>query len=174
MSDLNTKVTILEPRGRATVGNIILEDAKFFGRPNLGGQTDRFGDDRRKFQVRIPEAAVETLLPLGWQIKSLPPQTEEGETLHFLKVFADFKFDPKHPGDPTRENGPTILAVQGDNREVLTSQTVGIIDRSKVQHMAMQIRGWEYNPQEHPGKLSARLVEMAVTLEPSILTGYGR
>lgn len=174
MSDLNTIVTILEPRGKQTAGNIILEDAKFFGRPNLSGMTDRFGDDRRKFQVRIPEAAAEELVKLGWQVKTLEPQTEEQERIHFLKVFADFKFDPKHPGEVEYENGPMVLAVQGNNREHLTSKTIGIIDRSKLTHMSLQIRGWEYNPQEHPGKLSARLVEMAVTLEPSIISSYGR
>ena len=44
--EINTKISVGETHGKK-VGNLILEDAKFWGRPNFSGELDRFTGDTR-------------------------------------------------------------------------------------------------------------------------------
>ena len=136
-----TKVTIGETYGKQKVGNLTIENCRFWGRPNFSGELDRFKDDRRKFTVIIPNEAA----------------------------------DMQNPTDITREKGPDVWIIMGENREKLNSRTVGLLDRSRVENLDIEIRGWEYDPDENPGALSARLVALVAVLRPNLLDAkYGR
>lgn len=175
--EIDTKVSIGELYGKMSIPNITLENAKFYGRPNFSGEMDKYKDDRRKFTVLIPEDVVLPLQALGYNVRqSIPKPEDEDQIPNFsLKVMLNFRFDEKHPGDVEYEKGPDIFILQGDQHERLTSKTVGLLDRSRIQTMDMEIRGWEYDRDDNPGKYSARLVSLVVTLVPSILEAkYGR
>ena len=172
-NEINTTITIGEAY-RDGLGNLTLEDAKFFGRPNFSGEMDRFKDDRRKFTVLIPNDAADELRPLGWNVKTTIPSREGEEPVSHLKVMLNFKADPNHPGEPGYERGPDVWVIQGEAREKLTSQTVGILDRSRIESMDMEIRAWNYNAQDvaengDTPEYSARLVQMVVVLRPDVL-----
>lgn len=178
--ELNTKVTQGEAYGQKKLGNLTLEDAKFWGRPNFSGEMDRFKDDRRKFTVQIPNEAADELRALGWNVKTTIPDAErlaqdpDAQPISSLKVMLNFRFDDAHPGDVKYEKGPDIWIIMGDDREKLTSLTVGLLDRSSIKTLDMEIRGWEYDPEENPGVYSARLVQLVAVIEPSILSAkYG-
>lgn len=162
--EINTKVSVGETYGKK-VGNITLEDAKFFGRPNFSGVEDRFKDDRRKFTVLIPNDVADQLRQMGWNVKTSIPTPEEQaqgrETLSHLKVMV---------GDSA------IIYIRMDEKmEQLQPATFGVLDRSRIQTMDMEIRAWEYDPEERPGQYSARLVSLVATLTPNILEQkYGR
>lgn len=179
--EVNTVVSVGEAYGGKKSGNLTLEDAKFFGRPNFSGELDSFKDDRRKFTVLIPNDVADQLRDMGWNVKTKIPTPEElaehpdREMISSLKVFLNFKFDEKHPGDINYEKGPDIWILMGEEREKLNSRTVGILDRSRIESLDMEIRGWEYDPDEKPGELSARLVQLVATIRPNILQQkYGR
>lgn len=159
--ETQTLVTIGESYG-GKPANATIEHVRFYGRPNFNGEMDRFKDDRRKFTVIIPEDAVEPLRQIGYNVKTTVPDAEAQEagreTVNHLKVMVDFRFDAQFPGDIEREKGPDVWVIQGESREKLNSKTVGIIDRSRFEDMDIEIRGWEYDPEESPGVLSARLV----------------
>lgn len=152
--EINTKVSLGETVGKK-LGNLILEDAKFFGRPNFAGEMDRFKDDRRKFTVLIPNEVADQLRTMGWNVKTLIPTPEEKaegrEELSMLKVMVDISDEPG--------KGSQVFVKQGENVEKLNSATVGIIDRSRFEEIGMEIRAWEYDPEERPGQYSARLVQ---------------
>jgi hypothetical protein len=172
-----TKVTIGETFGKQKVGNLTIENAKFWGRPNLSGEMDRFKDDSRKFTVIIPNEAADDLRALGWNVKTRLPDPEfpDQEPISSLKVKADFRPDPQNPSDITREKGPDVWIIMGENREKLNSRTVGLLDRSRVEQLDLEVRGWEYDPDENPGALSARLVALVAVIRPNILEQkYGR
>lgn len=173
-----TIVTIGESYG-GKPANFTLENAKFYGRPNFSGEMDRFKDDRRKFTVIIPEEAVEPLQRIGYNVKTTVPDAEAQEmgreTINHLKVMVDFRFDNQYPGDVEREKGPDVWVIQGDDREKLNSKTVGIIDRSRFESIDIEVRGWEYDADENPGVLSARLVMFVGVMRPNRLESkYGR
>lgn len=170
---LTTKITVADPVGRSKIGNITLEDAKFWGRPNFSGEMDQFKDDRRKFSVLIPNEYADDLRALGWNVKTKLPTAEEQadgrEAVSGLKVMVDYR-----TGSKGEEVGPDIWLIMGEQRERLTSSTVGVLDRSRIIELAMEIRGWEYDPEDKPGEFSARLVQLVAIIEPNILQGkYG-
>lgn len=153
--ELNTQVAVLEGyKGR--LGNLILQDAKFFGRPNFSGELDNFNDDRRKFTVLIPNEHADELRSLGWNVKTTLPQTEEQDPVSHLKVMVD-------------RGSSVLLIAQGldgvDKQEVLSEDTFGIVDRSRVLEMDMEIRAWEYDE----GQYSARLVSAAIRIQPNFM-----
>jgi hypothetical protein len=168
-----TVVTIGESFG-GRAPNFTVENARFFGRPNFAGELDRFKDDRRKFTVIIPDEAVQPLRELGYNVKTTVPDEEAIEQgrgpVNHLKVFLNFKFDDKYPGVVEHEKGPDIWVLQGETREKITSKTVAILDRSRFENIDIEVRGWEYDPEDNAGALSARLVMFVGVMRPSIIS----
>lgn len=158
--EINTKVSAGETYGKK-VGNLILEDAKFFGRPNFSGEEDRFKDSRRKFTVLIPNDIADQLREMGWNVKTNIPTPEEKaefpdrEPLSHLKVMVD--------------DGSTVQIRAGESVETLTPATFGVIDRARIDNMDMEIRAWEYDPEERPGQYSARLVALVANVRLNML-----
>lgn len=168
--DLPTTIVIGESYG-GRAPNFTIENARFFGRPNFAGELDRFKDDRRKFTVIIPEEAVEPLRNLGYNVKERIPTEEEAaagrERLFHLKVFMNFTPDPR-PEDPDHEKGPDVWVKMGDRLEKLNSKTVQMFDRARMISMDLEVRGWEYDPEDASGQLSARLVQFVGTIQPNL------
>jgi hypothetical protein len=71
--------------------------------------------------------------------------------------------------DPDDSRNPPIIVRQGESQEKLSVKTVGMLDRSRLESMDMEIRGWEYDPEDQPGQFSARLVALVATLRPNRL-----
>jgi len=170
--EINTKVSLGETNGKK-IGNLILEDAKFFGRPNFSGELDRFKDDRRKFTVLIPNDVADQLRAMGWNVKTNIPTAEEleqfpdREALSHLKVMVDMNDEVG--------KGSQVFIKQGEELERLTTATVGLIDRSRFDEIGMEIRAWEYDPEEKPGEYSARLVQFVGIMPFNALEQkYGR
>lgn len=162
--EINTKVSVGDTYGKK-LGNLTLEDAKFFGRPNFSGELDRFKDDRRKFTVLIPNDLADQLRTMGWNVKTNIPTEEEKlegrDELSHLKVMVD--------------DNSIIQIRMGEDVETLQVPAFGVIDRSRVETMDMEIRAWEYDPEEQPGKYSARLVALVANIRPNLLEQkYGR
>ncbi len=162
--EINTKVSVGDTYGKK-LGNLTLEDAKFFGRPNFSGIEDQFKDSRRKFTVLIPNELADQLRQAGWNVKTSIPTPEEKaegrEELSHLRVMVD--------------DNSEVFILMGEEKEHLTVGTFGVIDRSRIEMMDMEIRAWEYNPQEKPGEYSARLVMLVANLRPNVLEQkYGR
>lgn len=162
--EINTKVSIGETFGKQKLGNLTLEDAKFFGRPNFSGEPDQFKDERRKFTVLIPNEVADQLREMGWNVKTNIPTQEEiaegREMISHLKVMVD--------------RGSDVWVFMGEEKEKLTEQTLGILDKSRVERLDMEIRAWEYDPDEKPNEFSARLVTLIAVVRPNILSAkYG-
>lgn len=158
-----TSVIIMEPRGK-NLPNVTLQKVRFYGRPNFGGEMDRFKDPRPKCTVIIPDNAVEPLRELGYNVKTTVPDPEDfelgREPVNHLKVMVDAKSD--------------IYIVLNGESEKLAEEKRGIIDRSRFEEMDMEIRAWMYNKDEvdqglEEPKYSARLVTFVGVMRPSIL-----
>ena len=176
MEPINTEIIVadLPPGSNKKVANITLLDAKFWGRPNFSGEEDRFKDSRRKFTVLIPNEHADLLRNLGWNVRTLIPTPEQlqedptREPISSLKVMLNF--GTSRDGLAT-ETGPDVFVKLGNDGdpEKLNSKTVGLLDRSHILEMGMEIRAWEYDPEDDPGKYSARLVQLIAVIQPSML-----
>jgi hypothetical protein len=67
------------------------------------------------------------------------------------------------------DDGSIVQIRMGENVEQLTVGNFGVIDRSRIDTMDMEIRAWEYDPEERPGQYSARLVALVANIRPNIL-----
>lgn len=158
--EINTKVSVGDTNNKK-IGNLTLEDAKFFGRPNFSGVEDRFKDSRRKFTVLIPNDLADQLRGMGWNVKTNIPTAEElaeypdREPLSHLKVMVD--------------DGSIVQIRMGENVENLTVKNFGVLDRARIETMDMEIRAWEYDPEERPGNYSARLVALVAIVQLNAL-----
>lgn len=181
MDELKTKITQHDAVGNKKLGNLTLEDAKFWGRPNFAGEEDRFKNSNRKFTIFIPNDSADQLRALGWNVREKLPTPEDlaqdpnAQSINSLKVTLNFKDDPAHPGEVKYEKGPDIWLVMGEENEKLNSITCGLLDRSRIVTLDMEIRAWNYNfeevqaGQEEP-EYSARLVQLVAVVEPSVLS----
>lgn len=160
--EINTKVSVGQTFGKQKVANITLEDAKFFGRPNFSGEPDAFKDERPKFTVLIPNDLADQLREMGWNVKTNIPTQEDlrqdpdRKPISHLKVMVD--------------RGSDIWIIMGEEREKLNEQTRGVLDKSRVEQMDMEIRAWEYDPEEKPNEFSARLVSLVAVVRPNIIS----
>lgn len=174
MEPITTEIIVadLSPDSNKKVANITLLDAKFWGRPNFSGEEDRFKDSRRKFTVLIPNEHADMLRSLGWNVRTTLPSEEQlkedptREPISSLKVMMNFG---TAKDNPSVETGPDVFIKIGEDLEKLSSRTVGLLDRSRVLDMSMEIRAWEYDPEDDPGKYSARLVQLVAVIQPSQL-----
>lgn len=176
MEPLQTLVHVGETYGRG-IPNLTIEAARFYGRPNFAGEMNQFKSTRRQFTILIPNEVAEDLRTIGYNVKTkvlTPEEIEAGmEVLSHLTVVVDNRPDKMYPDDPTREKGAEVYVhkiVQGEPKnEKLTSRTFGVMDSGRFEHIDMEIRGWEYDPDEEPGKYSARLVQLVAVMRPSLL-----
>jgi hypothetical protein len=184
-----TIITIGELFGQKKVANITIENARFWGRPNLAGELDSFKDSSRKFTVIIPYELADDLRNLGWNVKtsvktvigtrddgsdivkyiahpsvaSLAPLGlgPEVDVVSSLKV----KVDMSPEKDAAGKGSKVWISTGHGPAEQLNSRTAGIVDRSRIRNVTMELRAWEYDPEDEPGKYSARLVEMIAEVE---------
>lgn len=164
--EINTQISVGDTFGKK-VGNLTLLDAKFFGRPNFSGEMDRFKDDRRKFTVLIPNDMADQLREMGWNVKTIIPTQEEKdegrETVSCLRVMVD--------------DGSQVFLKKADPAsppEAIKVNQFGIVDRSRFSEFSIEIRAWEYDPEENAGKYSARLVSFVGVMNPNLLADrYG-
>lgn len=154
--------------GRKGIPNITLQKAKFFGRPNFGGKEDRFKDTRRQFTVLIPNDLADQLREIGYNVKTNIPTAEElkefpdREKISHLRVMVD--------------DGSDIYLRLGEEGvpEKVEVRNFGIVDKSRLINIDMELRGWNYNEDEvregtETPKYSCRLVMFVGTIEPNVL-----
>jgi hypothetical protein len=166
---LTSKFSIADGYGRLP-GNITIEDAQFWGRPNFAGEIDRFKNTSRTFNVILTSEVAEELRRQGWLAKTLMPRNDEEEELSFLKVNSDFWFTKGHEGDMDYEQGPDIWIIQGEQREKLTSKTCPLLDKARFEVVDMEIRPYEWDKEDNPGRFTARLQTLVAVMRPNMLS----
>lgn len=167
----NTIVSVGQSYGRG-LPNITLEDAQFFGRPNFTGEKNRFKEEKRQFTVLIPTDVADELRAIGYNVKTNIPTQEElrefpdRETISHLKVAVD--------------NSSDVWVRMGDGEPRKLEQHLwGIIDKSRIQEMDLELRAWHFNKDDendadYVPQYSARLVKIYVTIEHNKLDAkYG-
>jgi len=157
--EVNTIVEI-GPTYGGKIGNLILKDAKFFGRPNFAGELNQFRETKRQFTVLIPNELADQLRAMGWNVKTSIPSEDER---------ADGRTDLSHLKVAVDERSSVVKLNNGQAIQELPPENWDVVDRTRFTDMGMEIRGWEYDPEENPGKYSARLVQFVGIMRPNLL-----
>lgn len=185
-----TVIHIGELYGQKKVANLTIENARFWGRPNFNGDLDQFKNTNRKFTVIIPNDVADDVRTLGWNVKhklktlvghdeknspiyqwdNLPSVasvaaagglSDDQELISSMRVMVDMS-----PEKDIQGKGSKVWMSLGSGpAEQLNSRTAGAIDRSRIVKFDCEIRAWEYDPEDEPGKYSARLVECVAVVE---------
>lgn len=173
MEPLQTTVTVNQNYGRG-IPNITFQNCRFYGKPNFQGVPNQWKDDRRQFTIMVPNDEADNLRAIGYNVKTKVLTEEEKqqglEQISHISIKVDFRPDKENPSDISKERGPDIYIVQdGKEPEKLTSKTVACLDNARFENIDMEIRGWEYSPEDNPGQYSARLVSLVAVMRPSQL-----
>lgn len=129
---------------------ISIENTKFFSRNFSGDPTqDRFGDDRRKCCIIIPDPnQAQQLADMGVNVKKTKPHDDDDPD-DFVPTFfiqCVLKYADKF-GNPLKYP-PAVYLVNDDNIPTpLTEETVGILDRIRVKNVNVVL-----NASERDGK----------------------
>lgn len=134
--------------------SITIENGRIMFR-NFAGAPTKFNSKGgvRDFAVCLSADMAEQLAADGWNIKQLQSRDEEEEPLNFMKVKVSF----------TGNYPPNIYMIAGKKKQLLTEDTVSLLDVAEIQNVDMVIRPYRYDVNGKQGA-SAYLKSMYVTL----------
>lgn len=158
---------------------ITLKNTRFIFNTNFSGALDKFGSTDRYFNVIVdPKESqnsygrpgdmkplkIEDLVNDGWNVR-FTEEKEDYPSQAFIKVKASYR---KRDGSPVKRPPHVIKAIGGpDYKVTLDEESIGDLDSEYIENVEhVDIRGWEYEP----GKISAYLVNMYVTVEDDPFT----
>ena len=136
-----------------------LEDSKLLFR-NFAGAARQFNEEgKRNFHIFLEPKQAEAMARDGWNVKNLKPRDEDqlvGDA--HLKVLVNFKGRP-----------PKIYMITSKNKTPLTEDTVMLLDNADIEKADVIINQYEYDPQGSPGKFTAYLEALYVTIRENEL-----
>ena len=133
-----------------TMNRINLDDTNFIYSTNFSGDPsrDRFGDDRRKANIIIPNPELaKEMTKAGFKVRNTRPR-ENDDPATFVPTYyvtAQLKYRKK---DRTEvKYPPNVYLVAGNNAPVpLNEETVGCLDQIRVKNVNVILNPYEYDP----------------------------
>lgn len=142
--------------------NIVILDAEVLrgGFRNFEGRaTDYSPAGTRTFVVRLEEDQAMELLDLGWNVRT--KELPDGTVDYRLTVAVRFDRFP-----------PTIIAYINGKREILTEQTVKMLDSAEFTKVGLVIRPYVWQMKNGKTGVKAMLAEGRFKIKPSKLDEY--
>lgn len=135
--------------------NLVIENAHILFR-NLEGRPDKYNPrgGNRNFCVIIEDpATAQQLSEEGWNVRILPARDEDEEPRHYLQVAVSYAHIP-----------PKIYLVTRKKRELLTEDTVAVLDHADISNVDLSISPYRWQVNGNSG-VKAYLKTMYVTVE---------
>lgn len=118
-------------------GILQIDDARLVYK-NFAGEASKYNrEGDRNFSIVIPDEDIADRLEAdGWNIKRRPPRNEDDAPFIHLPVKVKFN-----------DIGPIIRLISGSRKVVLDEETVGCLDRIRMECVDLDIRpyDWEVN-----------------------------
>ncbi len=118
------------------IENIEIENARIMFR-NFSGNVSKFNSaGSRNFCVVLDPDMAEELKDIGWNIKMLPPRSEDDEPLYYISVAVNYGHVSPH-----------VHLVTDRSMTELTESTIGSLDHADIENVDLIIRPyqWEVN-----------------------------
>lgn len=139
----------------AKVKNIQIENAQI-GFRNFRGECDRYNKTgRRTFAVFLDSDQAADLEAEGWKIKYRKPNPDypEDEPSPYMNV--EVKYG-KYP--------PAIHLISGNNQELLTEDTVSLLDSADIENIDLVISPYSWSKDDGSSGIKAYLKSAWVTI----------
>ena len=135
------------PRGILQIDDAHIIYRNFSGAPS---KFNREGD--RNFAIIIPDQELaDALIEEGWNVKIKPPREDGDSPFMYLPVKIKFT-----------DRGPKVYLLSGKARNVLTEETVGMLDDIDILSVDIDIRPYDWEVNGKAGR-TAYLQAMHVT-----------
>lgn len=135
------------PRGILQIDDAHIIYRNFSGAPS---KFNREGD--RNFAIIIPDQELaDALIEEGWNVKIKPPREDGDSPFMYLPVKIKFT-----------DRGPKVYLLSGKARNVLTEETVGMLDDIDILSVDIDIRPYDWEVNGKTGR-TAYLQAMHVT-----------
>lgn len=136
--------------------NITFMDAQIIFR-NFTGEERKFNPEgKRNFCLVIDdEVQAQQMFEEGWNVRILPPRTDDELAKHYIPVAVSYRNNDSFP--------VCVYIVEGNQRTLLNEDTIGRLDHADIASVDLTIRPryWDDNGQ---AKIKAYLKTMYVTL----------
>ncbi len=121
---------------KSFIENIEIENARLMFR-NFSGNATKFNQSgARNFCVVLDPDHAEELIDIGWNVKMLPPRSEDDEPLYYISVAVNYAHVPPH-----------VNLVTNRSMTELSENTIGSLDSADIENVDLVIRPykWEVN-----------------------------
>lgn len=136
--------------------NITFMDAQILFK-NFAGEERKFNPEgKRNFCLVIDdEVQAQQMFEEGWNVRILPPRTDDEVAKHYIPVAVSYRNNDSFP--------VCVYIVDGNQRTLLNEDTIGRLDHADIASVDLTIRPryWDDNGQT---KIKAYLKTMYVTL----------
>lgn len=136
--------------------NITFMDAQILFK-NFAGEERKFNPaGNRNFCLVIEdEVQAQQMFEEGWNVRILPPRTDDEVAKHYIPVAVSYRNNDSFP--------VCVYIVDGNQRTLLNEDTIGRLDHADIASVDLTIRPryWDDNGQT---KIKAYLKTMYVTL----------
>ncbi len=136
--------------------NITFMDAQIIFR-NFTGEERKFNPEgKRNFCLVIDdEVQAQQMFEEGWNVRILPPRTDDEVAKHYIPVAVSYRNNDSFP--------VCVYIVEGNQRTLLNEDTISRLDHADIASVDLTIRPryWDDNGQ---AKIKAYLKTMYVTL----------
>ncbi len=120
---------------------LVIRDTKFIFNTNFAGnpEADRFGSDKRRGNIIIPDPeVVAELLTRGFNVKATKPRPSDDPEAFMPDYYisATLNFDSEWP--------PEVYLVSGNSQPVpLDASSVGIVDKAYIKRVRVALNLYE-------------------------------
>lgn len=137
--------------------NITFMDAQIIFRNFTGEERKKNPAGNRNFCLVIEdEVQAQQMFEEGWNVRILPPRTDDEVAKHYIPVAVSYRNNDSFP--------VCVYIVDGNQRTLLNEDTIGRLDHADIASVKLTIRPRYWDDDNGQTKIKAYLKTMYVTL----------
>ena len=148
---------------------IAIENTRFIFQTNFSGnpENDRYGDERRKANLMIPDPEqAKDLMKMGYKVRQTRPRQEDDpETFvpeYFIPVLLKYR---NRSGIPVKYPPKVYLVVEDNDPVLLDEDNISCIDQMRIKNVNVILNPYEYDEATHARSLYIRTMYVEQDLD---------